>query len=49
MNGGRGLKEVSEETLEACHKKVREVRGKMARLTCNKANMEDIMFRYGDA
>ena len=48
MNKHRGLKEISEENLEACHKKVREIRGKKARLTNQKANLEDIMFRYKD-
>ena len=45
MNGGRGLKEISEENLEACHKEVREIRGKKARLTNPKDNLEDIFFR----
>ena len=48
MNRHRGLKEITEENLEACHKKVREIRGKKARLTSQEANMEDIMFRYKD-
>ena len=46
MNGGKGLKEISEENLEALHKKVREIRGKKARLTNPKDNLEDIFFRY---
>ena len=46
MNGGYGLKKVTEENLEASHKDVRAYRISKARLFNPASNVTDIMARY---
>ena len=46
MNGGYGLKKVTEENLEASHKDVRAYRVSKARLFNSASNLTDIMARY---
>ena len=44
-NGGRGLKSLSEEGLEACHKHIRRYREQLARKFSFEANIQDIFIR----
>ena len=44
-NNGRGLKEFSEEGLEACNKLIRRIREHLARKTCFSHNTKDVFIR----
>ena len=44
-NGGRGLKSLSEECLEACHKHIRRYREQLARKISFETNIQDIFIR----